>query len=66
MPQNPQNKISKNALKSYNKFRNVKTEALGWVQMTTNIGIKSKVETSAKERDQKLLDFITIYIIKLE
>ena len=34
--------------------------------MTTDIGIKFKVETSAKERDQQLLDFITIDILKLE
>ena len=34
--------------------------------MTTDTGIKFKIETPAKERDQQLLDFITIDIIKLE
>ena len=42
------------------------TKALRWVQTTTDIGMEFKVETSAKERDQKILDFNTIDIIKLE
>ena len=66
IPQNPQKKISQNALKYYNELRNVRTEALIWVQMTTDTGIKFKVETSSKERYQKLLDFINIAILKLE
>ena len=49
MPQNPQNTISQTSLKHYNEFRNVRTEALRWVQMNTDIGIKFKVEKSAKE-----------------
>ena len=48
MPQNPQNTISQTALKNYNESRNFRTEALRWVQMTTDTGIKFKVETSAK------------------
>ena len=42
------------------------TKALRWVQTTTDIGMEFKVETSAKERDQQILDFNTIDIIKLE
>ena len=34
--------------------------------MTTDTGIKFKVETSSKERYQQLLEFIIIDIIKLE
>ena len=34
--------------------------------MTTDTDKKLKVETSAKERDQNLLNFIAIDIIKLE
>ena len=64
--QNPQNIISQNALKNYNKLRKVGTEDLRWVQMTTYIGVKLKVDTLAKEIDQQLLDFITIDILKLE
>ena len=48
MPQKPQNKISQTALKHYNEVRNVRTEALRRVQMTTYTGIKSKVETSSE------------------
>ena len=66
MPHNPQNTISQTALKHYNEFINVIIEALRWVQMTIDTGIKFKVETSAKERYQQLLDFITIDILKLE
>ena len=45
MPQNQQNTISQTSLKHYNEFINVRTEALKWVQMTTDTGIKFKVET---------------------
>ena len=36
------------------------------VKTTTDIGNKPKVETKAKEKDQKLLDFIKIEIIRIE
>ena len=52
MPQNTQNTTIQTALKHYNELINFKTEALRWVQMTTYTVIKSKVETSAKERYQ--------------
>ena len=65
MPQNPQNTISQTALKHYNEFRNIRTEALIWVKITTDTGVKFKVETSAKERDQQLLDFISIDLLKI-
>ena len=51
MPQNPQNTTSQTELKYYNECRNVKTESLRWVQMTTDTGTIFKVETSAKEID---------------
>ena len=57
---NPQNTISQTALKNYNKFKSVRTEALRWLQTTTDTGIELKVETTVKERYQKLLDFVTI------
>ena len=66
MPQNPQNTISQTALKNYNQFRIVRNEALGLLQITTDAWIKLKVETIIKERDQRLLDFITIYVINIE
>ena len=48
MSRNPQNTISQTELKHYNEFRNSKTEALRWLQMTTYTKIKFIVETSAK------------------
>ena len=48
MTQNPKNAIVQTVFKHYNSFRNVRTEALIWVKMTTDTGIKFKVETSAK------------------
>ena len=52
MPQKPQNTISQTALKYYNQFRSVRTEALRWVNITTYTGIKLKVETTENERDK--------------
>ena len=66
IPQNPQNTISQTALKHYNQLISVKTEALVWVQIATDTGIKLKVETTVKEIDQQLFDFITIGVPKIE
>ena len=66
MTQNPQNTISQNALKHYNQFRSVITEALGWLKITTDKGMKLKVETTSKEIYQQLLDFITIDVLNIE
>ena len=66
MPQNPQNKFSQNSLKNYNKFRSSRTEALRWSQITTDTGMKLKVKTTVKERDQQLFDFITIDVLTIE
>ena len=63
---NPQNTIIKNALKHYNKFRSVRNEDLRWLKITTDTGTKLKVETKVKERDQQLLEFIKIYVLKIE
>ena len=37
MPQNPQNKLSQTELKHYNQFRSVRTEAIRWLQIATDI-----------------------------
>ena len=66
MPQNPQNTISKTALKYYNQFRSVINEALIWLQIATNTGKNLEVQTKLYEIDQQLLDFITIDSIKIE
>ena len=66
MPQNPQNTISQTTIKYYNQFRSVRTETLIWLKISTDTGMKSKVATTFRERDQKLLDFITIDIFNIE
>ena len=66
MPHNPQNTINQTALKHYNELRNFRTKSIRLVKMTKDKGIKFKVETSSKERDKELLEFITIDILKLE
>ena len=65
MPQNPQNTIIKTALKHYNQFWSLITEALRWVQIATDTGMKLKVKTKVKERYQQLLDFITVDVLKI-
>ena len=59
MPQNPQNKISQTVLKHL-------TEAIRWLQITTDTGIKLKFETIVKEKNQQILDLTTIDILKIE
>ena len=48
MPKSSQNTISQSAIKHYNQFRSVMTEALRWLQIATDTGIKLKVETKFK------------------
>ena len=65
MPQNPQNKISQTALKHYNEFRSVRTEALRSLKISTDTGKKLKVEITVKEIDQQILDFVTIDVLNI-
>ena len=60
MPQIPQNTISQTALKYYNQFKIIITEALRWLQTTIDTVNKIKVETESKEIYRKLKYFITI------
>ena len=46
MPENPQNTLSQNALKDYNKFRSVRTEALQWIKFTNHLGNTSRLHTN--------------------
>ena len=66
IPQNYQNTIIQTALKHYNQFISVRTEALRCLKIKIDSGLRIKVETEAKERDQKVLYLITIDIIKVE
>ena len=66
MPQIPQKTISQTELKHYNQSRSLITEALRWLQITTDTGIKLKVETTVKEIFQQFLAFITIDVLQVE
>ena len=48
MPQNPQKIVSQTEIKHYNQFRSVRSEALRLLQITTDTGMKIKVETTVK------------------
>ena len=63
---NPQNTIIQTELKHYKQFRSIRTKALRWLQITIYRVNKTKVENEAKERDHKILNFITIELIKFE
>ena len=60
MPQIQKNTISQTALKYYNQFKIIITEALRWLQTTIDTVNKIKVETESKEIYRKLKYFITI------
>ena len=47
MPKNQQNKRIKTALNHCNQFLSIRTEALKWLQITTDQGNKFKVKTEA-------------------
>ena len=47
-------------------IQNFKSKDLRWLQITTDTGKKLKVETTIKERDQQLLEFITIDVLNIE
>ena len=66
MPQNPQSTISQNVLNNYNRLRSVRTEDLRWVQITIDTEMNLKIESIVEEIHQKLLDFITIDVLKIE
>ena len=57
--------ISQIALKHYTQFMLVRTEALRWLKITTDTGMKLKVDTTVKERYQQLLDLIKIGVLKI-
>ena len=48
MPQKSQNEISQTVLKHYSQFRSIITGDLRWLQITTDTGLKLKVETTLK------------------
>ena len=66
MPNNPQNTISQPALKFYNKFRSVRTEALDWIKLTDQQGKTTRISTLKQFQHRQKLDYIDIDIYKQE
>ena len=66
MPQTPHNTISQTELKHYNQLISITTEAIRCLKIKTDTEKKINIETESKERDKKLLYFITMNIIKVE
>ena len=48
MPQNLENTLNQTALKHYNQFRSVITEAHIWFKIATDTVMKLKAETTVK------------------
>ena len=44
----PLDKIIKTELEHYNQFKSVRTEAITWLQSTTDTGNTTKAETESK------------------
>ena len=66
MPNNPQNTISQPALKFYNKFRSVRTEALEWIKFTDQHGKSTRIFTLKQFQHKQKLEYIDIDIYKQE
>ena len=66
MPQNPQNKISQIAIKHYIQLISVRTEALIWVQITTDTGMNLKVETTLKKYIKNYWNSLPFMYLKLD
>ena len=64
MVDNPQNTISTTAIKQYNEYRSVRTEALEWVKFTSAEGQSARVHTERKTVEKEVLDYIKIDIMR--
>ena len=64
MVDNPQNTISTTAIKQYNEYRSVRTEALEWVKFTSAEGQSTRVPSERKTVEKEVLDYIKFDIMK--
>ena len=55
-PDFPQNTISPTAIKFYNKFRSVKSEALDWIRLVDEVGTKAYLRND----HSKIRNFLTM------
>ena len=64
MPKNPQNTLSQQALKRYNHFKAVNTEALEWLSFTDKHNNHVKIRTLPEYHSSTLLDYVKVNILK--
>ena len=62
-PSFPQHTISPPAIKHYNKYRSVRTEALSWVRLVSETGDKVFLKMNAQNHTTELLDYTTVEIM---
>eukprot|EP00957_Ditylum_brightwellii_P021277 1605290-Ditylum_brightwellii.AAC.1 len=64
MPKNPQNTLSQQALKQYNHFQAVNTEALEWLFLKDKHNTNTKIPSLPEYHSTSLLDYVKINILK--
>ena len=65
-PEFPQNTISPNAIKHYNKYRSVWSEALEWIRMVSHVGQKIHVRIDPVQIGNELLDYFKVNIMMID
>eukprot|EP00957_Ditylum_brightwellii_P146256 11135997-Ditylum_brightwellii.AAC.1 len=64
MPKNPQNTLSQKALKRYNHFKAVNTEALEWLSITNKHNNHVKIPPLPEYHSSSLLGYVKVNILK--
>jgi hypothetical protein len=64
MPKNTQNTLSQQALKRYNHFKAVNTEALEWLSIIDKLNNHVKIPSLPEYHSSSLLDYIKVNILK--
>ena len=65
-PSFPQNTLSPPAIKHYNKYRSVRTEALSWVRLVSDTGRKVFLKMDQYKHGKELLDYTAIEIMEFQ
>jgi len=65
-PTFPQNTVSPNAIKHYNKFRSVRSEALDWIRMVTHVGQKIHIRIDPVQIGNELLDYFKVNVMTID
>ena len=65
-PTFPQNTVSPNSIKHYNKFRSVRSEALDWIRMVTHVGQKIHIRIDPVQIGNELLDYFKVNVMTID